>query len=218
MEGQDSADSAVDLTTPSPVTSSFGIRGFAAATGQAGELSDRKHHLGSRGSSGEGRSAKKTAKIEAKPPVRVDHTTTPSVDSRPRRSTRNASKSKSRSKRLPNDSSPSNNEVPPDAPNIEVPPEPAKDALNCTVTLKVRLPDGECIQKCFNYKTCLLRDVVAWGHSVMVVNNADLKLKELLLCDNSVPKVVFGDLSLTLEQAGLVHNTLLHLDHGSKNT
>ena len=132
-----------------------------------------------------------------------DATAPPGVDSRPRRSTRNASKSKAKGRRL--------HEVPPDAPNIEIPPEPSKDAPN-TVTLKVRLSDGECLQRRFDYKTCLLRTVVHWGHSVMVVKDAHLKERELLLSNNTVPKVVFGDLTLTLEQAGLVHNTLLHLD------
>ena len=201
-----SADSAVDLTTPSPTTLSTEIRGSFAAQADHDFKSDRKHLQDSPSSSREGRSATKTAKIEAESAVTLaTHEAKIETVAATRRNTRRSSKSKSKGRgKQPSE------EIPPkDTDNTVIPPEPAKDAPN-TVTLKVRLPYGECIQRRFNYQTCCLRDVV---HCAMLVIDSKLvKEKQLTLSNNCVPKVVYSDLSQTLEQVGLVHNTLLHLD------
>lgn len=204
-----SADSAVDLTTPSPTTSSTEVRGSFAAQADHDFKSDRKHLQDSRSSSRESRSATKTAKIEAKSPVTV---ATPEAKIKTmastRRNTRGSSKSKSKSReKQPSEQIPPKNTDN----NIAIPPEPPKDAPN-TVTLKVRLPDGQCIQRRFNYQTCCLRDVVHCAMLVMDSKLVKVKENQLTLSNNCVPKVVYSDLSQTLEQVGLVHNTLLHLD------
>lgn len=206
------ADSAVDLTSPSPTTSSTDVRGSIAAR-QTDSRRKHWHDPDSRGSSGEGRSAKKTAKIDKKSPPAAGSmacgTNDDNIETRGRRAvTRGASKSKSSGK--------GKQPVPPrssskDTPNIEVPPEPPKDAPN-TVMLKVRLPSGEYIQRRFDYQTSCIRDVVHYAKLAADSKDARLTEKGLTLSTNFVPKVVFSDHSLTLAQAGLVHNTLLHLD------
>ena len=154
-------------------------------------------------------------------------------ESRGRRTTKGSSKSKVKSKPRasePNFETPANVphhkktiEVPPepskDAPHgkqtFEVPPEPAKDAPH-TVVLKLRLPGGECIQRRFNYQVDQLGSVVSYACSVINSkdgNDLNLSVDSVSLSSNCVPKVVYSNLSLTLEQAGLVHNTLLHLDY-----
>jgi hypothetical protein len=84
--------------------------------------------------------------------------------------------------------------------------------------LKLRLPGGECIQRRFNYQVDQLGSVVSYACLVMNSrggSDLNLSVNNVTLSSNSVPKVVYSnlDLSLTLEQVGLVHNTLLHVDY-----
>ena len=231
------ADSAVDLTSPSPPTSTTEIKAASVSKRTITLRSDRKHsHMSddSRSSSQEGRSTTKSAKIDTKSPIEVATSqATAGDESRGRRTTRGSSKSKVKSK--PRASEP-NFEAPPDVPHhkqtfkvppeptkdaphgkqtFEVPPEPSKDAPH-TVVLKLRLPGGELFQRRFNYEVDQLGSVVSYACSVMnSKDDSDLNpsVNSVSLCSNCVPKVVYSDLSLTLEQAGLVHNTLLHLDY-----
>ena len=203
-----SADSAVDLSSPSPVTSNTDIRGFIVA--QADAKIDRIHLHDSRHLPREGITAKKTAKVDTKRPVfsvTAQDTDEGKVEAGVRRATRGPSKSKPKTR----DKLPVKNDPPTSPTNIEFPPEPPKDAPN-TVMLKVRLSDGECFQRRFNYQTSRLRDVVQCAMSVMDSSLKEVNEKQLTIRTNSVPKAVFSDLSLTLEEAGLTHNTLLHLD------
>ena len=141
--------------------------------------------------------------------------------SRGRRATRGYSKSKLKARGKRSVGSDQchqlNIELPPEpakeaTKNETIPPEPPKDAPN-TVTLKVRLQDGECVQRRFSYKSSTLRDIVHCARLAMEsAEDKTLTEKRLILSNNCVPKVVFSELSLTLEEAGLVHNTLLHLD------
>ena len=228
------ADSAVDLTSPSPPTSTTEIRAASVSKRMITLRSDRKHsHMSddSRSSSREGQSTTKSPKIDTKPPIEATTSqATAGGESRGRRTTRGSSKSKVKSK--PRAGEPNlealpdvkkTSEVPPepskDVPHgkqtFEVPPEPSKDAPH-TVVLKLRLPGGECIQRRFDYQVDQLGCVVSYACSV--VNSRDgsdlnLSVNSASLSSNCVPKVVYSDLSLTLEQAGLVHNTLLHLDY-----
>ena len=213
------ADSAVDLTSPSPPTSTTEIKAPSVSTRTVTLRSDRKHlHTSdSQSSSREGRSATKAAKIDTKPPI---VTTTQSIasDECRVRKTRGSSKSKVKSK-LPASEA---NFVPPEPSKdvqhnrtFVVPPEPAKDAPH-TVVLKVRLPGGECIQRRFNYQVDRLGCVVSYACSVINSkdgNDLSLSINNVALSNNCIPKVVYSDLSLTLEQAELVHNTLLHLNY-----
>lgn len=198
------ADSGVDLNSPSPIGSDAERRGtpLAGSTDHKSLKSDSKHAHNSQHSSQQCTST--TAKIDAKPPIIITARDTAgdgNFQSRVER-TRGSSKSKVKHK-PPVDCGPH------ERLNFEVPPEPPMDAPN-TVMLKVRLPDGECIQRRFNYQSDLLRTVV---HYAWLVMNSRVPEEDVTLSTNCVPKVVFSDLSLTLEQAGLVHNTLLHLDH-----
>ena len=215
------ADSAVDLTSPSPTTSSTEIRAPSIASRTVTLRSDRKHsHLSdnwSRSSSREGRSSTKAAKIDTKPPIVTNTQATVSDEGRARR-TRGSSKAKVKSK--PPTSKP-NLAIPPepskDAPNkltFGISPEPSKDAPH-TVMLKLRLPGDECIQRRFSYQVDRLGCVVSYACSVMNSKGVDtnFSVNNVILSSNCVPMVVYSDLSLTLEQAGLVHNTLLHLDY-----
>ena len=243
QSGVASADSAVDLTSPSPPTSTTEIKAPSLSTRTVTLRSDRKHsHMNnSRSSSREGRSATKAAKIDTKPLIVTTSQAKAGDESRVvnKRTTRGTSKSKLKSKPPP--PSELNFEVPPepsqkDAPHhkqtfevppepsykdvphhkqtFEVPPEPPKDAPH-TVVLKLRLPGGECIQRRFNYQVDLLGCVVSFTCAAMSIqggSDLNLTMNNVTLSSNGVPKVVYSDLSLTLEQAGLVHNTLLHLD------
>ena len=210
------ADSAVDLTSPSPPTSMIEIKAPSVSTKTVVLRSDRKHsHVSnSRSSSREGRSATKTARIDTKSPIMTTSQGMASDESRVRR-TRGSSKSKIKSK-LP--ASEPNFEVPakssPHRQTFEVPPEPSKDAPH-TVMLKLRLPGGECIQRRFDYQMDRLGCVVTYACSLMNSkdgNDLNLSINNVTLSSNCVPKVVYSDLSLTLEQVELVHNTLLHLN------
>ena len=202
-----SADSAVDLTSPSPTVSSTEIRvpTLSISTRTAHLRSDRKHsHMSdSRSSSREGRSATKTAKIDTKPPVVTTTQGATSDDEARVRRTRGSSKSKIKSKSAASEP----------IMNFEIPPEPSADDPY-TVMIKLRLLGGECIQRRFNYQVDRLGCVVFYAYSVMDTKDVDVNssVRNVTLSSNCVPKVVFNDLSLTLEQVGLVHNTLLHLD------
>lgn len=178
----------------------------------------------SRSSYREGRSGTKAAKIDTKPPIITTSQATASDEGRVRRKTRATSKSKPKPK-LPA-ASEANFEVLPepskDVPHqqikqtFEVPPEPSKDAPH-TVVLKLRLPGGECIQRRFNYQIDELGCVVSYACSLINSKGSggslNLSVGDVTVSSNCVPKVVYSDLSLTLEQAGLVHNTLLHLNY-----
>lgn len=78
-----------------------------------------------------------------------------------------------------------------------------------SVTLVLRLPDGTRIQRRFNYRTDILHTVVVFG--IQYLKSIDLSEDCVELSSCTVPKIVHNDLSLTLEQAGLVHNTILCL-------
>ena len=216
----DGADSAVDLTSPSPTTSTTEIRASSVSTRTITLRSDRKHsHLrDSRSSSREGRFASKAAKIDTKPPIVTTTQATASDEGRVRR-TRGSSKTKAKSKlpasELNVDALPELSKDDPHGPNFEIPPEPSEGAPH-TVILKLRLPGGECIQRRFSYQLDRLGCVVRYACSVVNSNpkstDMNLSVSSVTLSSNSVPKIVYSDLSLTLEQAGLVHNTVLHLD------
>ena len=203
-----SADSAVDLNSPSPPASCPEKR-LSKSTKLAECRFDRKHlHLSDRLVSSQkvSRSAEKIAPSE----TTASTLRTAGDGSGVRRSFKSVNRSKLPAIK-PNVSVPPKNVT--HEPNYEVPPEPCMDAPY-TVTLKLRLPGGECIQRRFNYQVDQLGCVVCFAHSAIRckdVNNLDVR--NLTLSRNCVPKVEFRDLSLTLKQAGLVHNTLLHLDY-----
>ena len=79
------------------------------------------------------------------------------------------------------------------------------------VTLCVKLPDGRRIQHQFNCKQDRLMDVICFAHSRTTSGeDSPVDLDSIHLSDNNVPVHVYSDYSLTLFEAGLTHNTLLH--------
>ena len=89
--------------------------------------------------------------------------------------------------------------------------EPSPD-FPFSVTLGLRLPDGTRVQRRFDYRTDSLLTVVVFGmHYLRSVEHNNLAKECVELSSCTVPKIVHNDLSLTLEQAGLVHNTVLCL-------
>ena len=82
------------------------------------------------------------------------------------------------------------------------------------VTLCVRLPDGRRIQHQFNCKQHRLMDVIRFAHSTTTNgDDSPLDVDSIHLSDNNVPVHVYSDYSLTLFEAGLTHNTLLHFSY-----
>lgn len=209
-----SADSAVDLNSPSPPASSPEKRSLSKSAETAELRSDRKHlHLSdSLVSSRE--NCRSSEKVYVTP-ICIETTTstlgTADDDLGVRRSLRLLVRSKLA---IEPNVVPHENAAHVHEPNLEVPPEPSKDAPH-TVTLKLRLPEGECIQRRFNYEVDQLGCVLCFARSAMRSQDIDwdLSLRNVTLSRSCVPKVKFSDLSLTLEQVGLVHNTLLHVDY-----
>lgn len=79
----------------------------------------------------------------------------------------------------------------------------------CLVTLCIKLPDGERIQHRFNYRKDQIKDVVHFAH--MFYNHGDID--EMCLSDGNVPVNVYSDYFVTLDEAGLTHNSLLHYSY-----
>ena len=94
-----------------------------------------------------------------------------------------------------------------------LPPEPSPNDAH-TVTLCIRLPDGSRVQRRFNFCIDTLQTVVTFARTNLNQSEESSSeqqdsFSDFVLCDNSVPRVVFDDLSLGLEEVGLVHNTML---------
>lgn len=86
-----------------------------------------------------------------------------------------------------------------------------------SVTLCLRLPDGSRAQRRFDYKTDTLLSVVLFGLQPTGVHGPTLSDDEITedqveLSTCTIPKTVHRNLSLTLEEVGLVHNTVLCLN------
>lgn len=82
------------------------------------------------------------------------------------------------------------------------------------VTLCIILPNSERIQHKFNYERDQIKTVINVAHSFLhedKVHNFDID--DACLSDNSVPVKVYSDHFLTLSQAGLIHNTVLHFSY-----
>jgi hypothetical protein len=81
-----------------------------------------------------------------------------------------------------------------------------------SVTLCIMLPNCNRIEGKFDYKKDRIKDVIDFAHCSMTggVDATLKKMKNVRLSDNNVPVNVFSDPFLTLYEAGLVHNTLLH--------
>lgn len=85
----------------------------------------------------------------------------------------------------------------------------AESSHSCLVTLCIKLPNGDRICHRFNYATDQIITVMSFAHSFL---NCEEKFNPNRAClsDNSVPKTVYTNHILTLSEAGLIHNTLLH--------
>lgn len=82
------------------------------------------------------------------------------------------------------------------------------------VTLCIRLPSCNRIEHKFDYKRDRIKDVINFVHIFMTgERDANLGADDVCLSDNSVPINVYSDHSLTLYEAGLTHNTLLHFSY-----
>lgn len=83
-----------------------------------------------------------------------------------------------------------------------------------SVTLCIKLPNCDRIKRKFDYRKNRIKDVVYFAHCSMTgEKDVPLNADEVCLSDNNVPMNVYSDHSLTLHEAGLIHNTLLHFSY-----
>lgn len=79
------------------------------------------------------------------------------------------------------------------------------------VTLCIKLPNCERIERKFDCRRDRIKDVIYLAHCFVTgEKEIPLKVDDVCLTDNSVPINTYSDHSLTLYEAGLIHNTLLH--------
>ena len=82
------------------------------------------------------------------------------------------------------------------------------------VTLCIKLPSCNRIEHKFDYKRDRIKDVVSFVHCFITgEKDTNLGADDVCLNDNSVPINVYSDHFLTLYEAGLTHNTLLHFSY-----
>lgn len=84
------------------------------------------------------------------------------------------------------------------------------------VTLCIKLPNCDRIEHKFDYKRDRIKDVIHFVHCFMTGEETippKLKLGDVCLSDNNIPINTYCDHSLTLYEAGLIHNTLLHFSY-----
>lgn len=94
-----------------------------------------------------------------------------------------------------------------------IPPEPDPGTPH-SVILSIKLPNCERIQRRFNYRTDKIMSVLHFAHSILKKEgNNSFNVDDAFLSDNNVPMNVYFDGSLTLIQAGLTHNTVLHFSY-----
>ena len=91
-----------------------------------------------------------------------------------------------------------------------LPQEPSNSDAH-TVLLKIKLPNNNTVQRRFNFKKDCLYQVITFAH--FLSQNEPLDVHSATICDSCVPKTVYSDFSLTLEEIGLTHNTLLHYSY-----
>ena len=91
-------------------------------------------------------------------------------------------------------------------------PEPELHCPNA-VTLCIKLPDSVRIQRRFDCKQHSIRDVIQFVCLFLNQMNIDVDIEETCLSTGLVPMTVYSDHSLTLEQAGLTHNSILHFSY-----
>lgn len=81
------------------------------------------------------------------------------------------------------------------------------------VTLCIKLPNSHRIEHKFDCKSDRIKDVIYFAHCFMTgEKNIHLNVN-VCLTDNSVPMNIYSDHSLTLYEAGLIHNTVLHFSY-----
>lgn len=78
-----------------------------------------------------------------------------------------------------------------------------------SVTLCIKLPNCERVQRRFNYKTHCIKDVIHFA--CLSLNPGSIDFDEICLSDSEM--CCFSDYSKTLCQVGLTHNTVLHLSY-----
>lgn len=83
-----------------------------------------------------------------------------------------------------------------------------------SVTLCIKLPNCDRIKCKFDYRRNRIKDVIYFAHCSMTSGkDVPLNADEVCLSDNNVPMNIYSDHSLTLYEAGLIHNTLLHFSY-----
>ena len=78
-----------------------------------------------------------------------------------------------------------------------------------SVTLCIKLPNCDRVQRRFNYKIHCIKDVIHFA--CLSLNHGSIDFDEMCLSDSEMN--VFSDYSQTLCQVGLTHNTVLHFSY-----
>jgi len=90
------------------------------------------------------------------------------------------------------------------------PVEPLPGCAN-TVILCVRLPNGSRVQRRFDYLRDTIKSVLLFALYSMPQESDVLSLSDVEMSSCTVPRVVYSQLSATLDQYELTQNTLLCL-------
>ena len=96
-------------------------------------------------------------------------------------------------------------------PCMVLPPEPDIDSPY-SVTLCIKLPNCDRIQRRFNYDD-QIKAVISFAQSFLQEDNTLFCQDKACLKDNNVPMNVYSNHSLTLSEVGLTHNTVLHYSY-----